>query len=341
MAVAAEQAAMRHAIALASSVPFTAGPNPRVGAVVLDASGKVLGEGAHRGVGTPHAEVAALSAAGECTGATLVVTLEPCDHHGRTPPCTKALIAAGVRRVVFAQDDTNPTAAGGAETLRGAGVDVEGGLLAGEAEALNPIWTFAMKHRRPFVTYKVAASMDGRVAAADGTSKWISGAESRRQVQELRALVDAVLVGTGTVVADDPHLTARNEDGEPRATQPLRVIMGERPVPSGARVLDEAADTLHLTTRDPGAALEVLFDRDVQHLLLEGGPTIAGAFFRAQLVDRVVGYLSPILLGDGSPMVGSLGIDTLADAIRLSVDEVSRVGDDIRLVGTVIRGDDS
>src|SRR3954447_9715557 len=330
MAVAAEQAEMRNAIALAGSVTFTSGPNPRVGAVVLDARGNVLAEGAHRGAGTPHAEVAALNAAGECAGATVVVTLEPCDHHGRTPPCTKALIAAGVRRVVFAQADTNPTAAGGAATLRAAGVDVEGGVLAEEAEALNPIWTFVMKHRRPFVTYKMAASMDGRVAASDGTSKWISGPASRRQVQELRAVVDAVLVGTGTVLVDDPLLTARDDDGAPLSRQPLRVVMGERPIPAGARVLDATAETLLVTTKDPAAVLATLFDRDVQHVLLEGGPTIASAFFRADLVDRVVGYLSPILLGDGSPMIGSVGVHTLADAIRLSFDEVSRVGDDIR-----------
>ena len=186
-------------------------------------------------------------------GATAVVTLEPCNHTGRTGPCADALVAAGVARVVYAQGDTSPVATGGAETLRAAGVDVEGGLLADEARALNRVWTFAVEHRRPFVTWKFATTLDGRSAAADGTSRWVSSLPARRDTHRLRALCDTILVGTETVLVDDPQLTVRDEDDRPlpREQQLLRAVMGLREVPAGRRVLDDAAETVVLPTRDP------------------------------------------------------------------------------------------
>ena len=330
-----DAALMRRALNLAARGP-EADPNPRVGAVVLDREGTVVGEGFHRGAGTPHAEVEALRAAGSrAAGGTAVVTLEPCNHQGRTGPCAGALVDAGVARVVFGQRDPNPVAAAGASTLRAAGVEVTGGLLADEAAALNRAWTFAVSHGRPMVTWKFAATLDGRSAAADGTSRWVTGPAARADVHDLRARCDAILVGTGTVLADDPQLTVRRPDGSLRDRQPLRVVMGERAVPEGARVLDASAETLLLPGRDPALALKALADKEIRHVWLEGGPTLAAAFVTAGLVDEVVAYLAPALLGAGPAAVGDLGIRTIDDAVRLVPRDVTTIGDDIRVVATL------
>jgi diaminohydroxyphosphoribosylaminopyrimidine deaminase / 5-amino-6-(5-phosphoribosylamino)uracil reductase len=320
----AEHAAMRRALALAASDGVPLGPNPRVGCVLLDAEGHTLAEGHHRGAGSPHAEADALARAGDSArGATAVVTLEPCNHTGRTGPCVQALVAAGVRRVVVAQRDTNPVATGGVDTLRAAGVEVETGLLAEEARAVNRVWTFAVEHGRPFVTWKFATTLDGRSAAADGTSRWVSSRAARRDTHRLRALCDTVLVGTNTVAVDNPLLTVRDEEDRPVARQPLRVVMGERALDPAHRVFGPEAETLHLHTRDPGAALAELFARDRQHVFLEGGPTLAAAFVGAGLVDEVVAYVAPMLLGAGRPAVGDLGITTITEALHLSVTDVT------------------
>ena len=323
----AEQDAMRRALALAASPGVPLGPNPRVGCVILDDSGAEIAESHHRGAGTVHAEVAALREAGEAArGATAVVTLEPCNHTGRTGPCADALVAAGVRRVVFAQPDTNPVAAGGADALRAAGVEVEAGLLLDEARHLNRAWTFAVDHGRPFVTWKFATTLDGRSAAADGTSRWVSSRAARLDTHRLRGQCDTILVGTNTVEVDDPELTVRDEVDEPRPRQPLRVVMGLRDLDPGRRVFNDRAETVHLQTRDPREALGSLFERDCQHVFLEGGPTLAAAFFDAGLVDEVVAYIAPMLLGAGSAAVGDLGIGTIADARRLDVTDVTVLG---------------
>lgn len=324
---AAETAAMRRALLLAAQGP--PGPNPRVGCVLLAPDGSVLAEGYHRGAGTPHAEVAALAAAGPAArGATAVVTLEPCHHHGRTGPCTQRLVDAGVARVVYAQADPNPVAAGGAAALRAAGVEVEAGLLGAESRELNRAWTFAVEQGRPFVTWKVATTLDGHSAAADGTARWISSSAARRDSHRLRALCDTVLVGTGTVEIDDPWLTVREASGRPAADQPLRAVVGLRELSPARRVFDEAARTVRLATRDPHAALAELAGMERRHVLLEGGPTLAAAFLRAGLVDEVVAYVAPVLLGAGSPTVGDLGIATLTDAIRLEVVDVTVLSED-------------
>jgi diaminohydroxyphosphoribosylaminopyrimidine deaminase/5-amino-6-(5-phosphoribosylamino)uracil reductase len=342
----AERSAMARALDLARTPGVPLGPNPRVGCVLLAADGTAVAEGFHRGAGTPHAEVAALALAGpEARGTTAVVTLEPCNHTGRTGPCAQALVDAGVTRVVFAQADPNPTAQGGAETLRLAGVDVDGGVLADQARAVNRAWSFAHEQRRPFVTWKLATTLDGRSAAADGTSRWVSSPAARRDAQRLRAACDAILVGTGTVLVDDPRLTARDDDDVdlPRERQLLRVVMGRRAVPAGRRVLDDAAETVLLATRDPHEALVALFGRDRRHVLLEGGPTLAAAFVSAGLVDEIVAYVAPMLLGSGLPAVGDLGIATIGDALHLDVQDVTTVGTgpeaNLRLVLTLRKKD--
>ena len=277
--------------------------------MLIDADGVEVAEGFHRGAGSPHAEADALAqAGGAARGTTAVVTLEPCNHIGQTGPCAQALVDAGVRRVVFAQPDPNPVAAGGAATLRGAGVEVEGGLLLDEARLVNRAWTFAVEHGRPFVTWKFATTLDGRSAAADGTSRWVSSPEARRDTHRLRALCDVMLVGTNTVEVDDPELTVRDELDVPTERQPLRAVMGLRDLPDGKRVFNDRAETVRLRTRDPREALAELFAGNRQHVFLEGGPTLAAAFLRAGLVDEIVTYVAPMLLGAGRNAVADLGI---------------------------------
>jgi diaminohydroxyphosphoribosylaminopyrimidine deaminase / 5-amino-6-(5-phosphoribosylamino)uracil reductase len=329
----AEIAAMRRAVELASLGEGTTQPNPNVGAVVLDARGSVVGEGWHERPGRPHAEVVALAAAGpRARGGTVVVTLEPCNHVGRTGACAGALIMAGVARVVYAVADPWPPAAGGAVTLRAAGIDVEGGVLAAAAEPGNARWLTSMRWRRPYVVWKYAATLDGRVAAADGTSRWITGEEARAAVHRLRATCDAVVVGSGTALTDDPQLTVRDADGHPAARQPLRVVVDRRGrLPATARVLDDAAPT-HVSRADgPAALLAELFDRGVRRVLLEGGPTLAAAFLRDGLVDEAVVHLAPTLLGAGPSLVGDLGIPTIASALTFTIVDVTRLGGDVEV----------
>ncbi len=334
---AAEAVAMRRALELAAL--GVRGANPLVGAVLLDADGVVLGEGYHRGAGTPHAEPAALADARrrgyDPRGTTMVVTLEPCNHTGRTGPCSEALIAAGVVRVIHAADDVNGAAAGGGRRLRAAGVDCFGGPGAADSQELNERWSAATLGQRPFVTLKSAQSLDGRVAARDGSSQWITGAEARTDGHRIRALADAVLVGTGTVLADDPRLTARIVGtGVPSGRAGLRVVMGETPVPDAAAIRGEGF--LHLTTHDVGAVLDDLYGRGIRHLLVEGGPRIASAFLRAGVVDELFSYLAPLVLGGGAPAYPDLGVGTLAEAPRWVLDDaggpgVQQFGADVRL----------
>lgn len=320
----AERRAMARALTLAATPGVPLGPNPRVGCVLMDADGAEIAEGFHRGAGTPHAEVAALNSAGDAAvGSIAVVTLEPCNHSGRTGPCTQALIAAGVRRVVFAQADPNPLAAGGAETLQRAGIDVEAGLMLDQARAVNRAWTFAMDNGRPFVTWKFATTLDGRSAAADGTSRWISSAAARRDTHRLRAECDAMLIGTNTVDVDDPELTVRDEFDEPLPHQPLRAVMGLRELTEQRRVFNDRAATIRLRTRDPHVALATLTAEDRQHVFLEGGSTLAAAFLTAGLIDEIVVYVAPMLLGSGQPAVGDLGIGTIADARHFAITDVT------------------
>lgn len=335
MATELEQRAMRRAIDAASAVVRTL-PNPRVGCVLLTADGNEIAVGTHRGAGTAHAEVDALTQAGEAArGATAVVTLEPCHHTGRTGPCTAALIEAGVSRVVFGQIDPNRAASGGYRALTDAGVDVEGGVLAQEAADLNEEWTFAITAGRPFVTWKYAATLDGLSAAPDGTSKWITGEEARRDVQKFRAGVDAIVAGTGAVLGDDPRLTVRDADGLPLAYehQALRVVVGGSTIPSYFRVFDRLAPTVVIESRDPVEVLAQLTEREIRHVWLEGGPRLAGAFWNAGLIDRVIGYIAPAMLGSGRAALESEAT-TLADMRPVVIDDFTMIGSDIRIIGT-------
>ncbi|MGN6412814.1 bifunctional diaminohydroxyphosphoribosylaminopyrimidine deaminase/5-amino-6-(5-phosphoribosylamino)uracil reductase RibD [Flexivirga sp.] len=321
---------MRAALELAGRGPV-ADPNPRVGCVLVR-DGDVVGRGWHDGAGTPHAEVAALTDAGDLArGATAYVTLEPCAHTGRTGPCIDALTAAGVARVVYGQHDPNPIARGGADILRSRGIDVVGGVLAAEAEALNQAWTYSVTHEKPWVIWKFATTLDGRSAAADGTRRWISNDRSRADVHELRARVGAIIVGTGTALADDPRLTARPAAATAAARQPLRVVVGERDLPPGAHLRDEHAPALHLRTHDLGAVMKELHARGVRSALLEGGPTLGAAACTAGLVDEIIGYVAPLLLGAGRPAIGPLGVRTLSDATCWTLHDVTRFADDVRL----------
>jgi diaminohydroxyphosphoribosylaminopyrimidine deaminase/5-amino-6-(5-phosphoribosylamino)uracil reductase len=324
---AAERHAMRRALEIARTPGVPYGPNPRVGCVLLAPDGTEVAEGYHRGAGTPHAEVAALTEAGDAArGATAVVTLEPCHHTGRTGPCTEALLAAGVRRVVFAQPDPNPVATGGEAALRAAGVEVDFGLLEREARELNRAWTFAVEHHRPFVTWKLGTTIDGRTAAADGTSRWISSHAARVDSHRLRAQCDVIMVGTNTVAVDDPELTVRDEYDDVLSHQPLRAVVGERDVAPDRRVLNDRAETVQLRSHDPHEVLAELYASGRRHVFLEGGATLAAAFLREGLVDEVVAYVAPVFLGAGAPAVGDLGIGTIADALRFRVADATTVG---------------
>ncbi|WP_338675408.1 bifunctional diaminohydroxyphosphoribosylaminopyrimidine deaminase/5-amino-6-(5-phosphoribosylamino)uracil reductase RibD [Streptomyces sp. SCSIO 30461] len=359
MATAADISAMRRAIELAARALGSTSPNPVVGCVITDASGATVGEGYHQRAGGPHAEIHALRAAGErARGGTAYVSLEPCNHTGRTGPCAQALVEAGIARVVYAVADPNPQATGGAGTLRSAGVGVEQGLLGDEAEEGNVAWLTSARLGRPHVVWKYAATLDGRSAAADGTSRWITSPESRADVHRLRAEADAVVVGSGTLRADDPHLAVRGVEG---ATQPLRVVLDTNAsVRPTARVLDDAAPTLivtgeHADTRHlPGAdiarlsadeagigvraLLDELYGRGVRSVLLEGGPTLAGSFIAAGAVDRVIGYLAPVFLGAGRQVLAEAGISTISEALRLDMTETVRIGPDLRITATVPKG---
>lgn len=336
------------------------GPNPRVGCIILaapepgspassrDDARRVLASGWHRGAGTAHAEVAALADARErgtdVRGATAVVSLEPCNHTGRTGPCSQALLDSGIGEVVYAVADPNPVATGGGARLAQAGVQVTGPTERGEGPGhtlLRP-WLTAMGEGRPFVTLKLAMSLDGRIAAADGTSRWITSAESRAHAHEFRAQVDAIAIGTGTALTDDPALTARPAPQDAARTsqggraggsdwQPMRVVVGNRDIPAGARLRGEGGELVQIALHDPEVVLERLHERQVRHVLVEGGPTLASAFLAAGLVDEVHAYVAPVFLGAGKSAVRDLGITTIQDALRLEVHAVQRLGPDTHL----------
>lgn len=355
----ADERYMKLALRLARKGEGRTSPNPMVGAVIVRGN-RIAGAGWHRGPGEPHAEALALAEAGaRAAGATAYVTLEPCAHHGRTPPCTGALISARVKRVVAAMADPDPLVdGGGIRALRAAGIDVEVGALEDEARRANAAYIVHRTLGRPFVTYKSAASLDGRIAARDGTSQWITGAEARRDVQRLRSRSDAIMVGIGTVLADDPSLTVRG----PSAARPrLRVVVDSAArTPPDARVISPEAPKLIVTVEDPStervrrlvrAGAEVLSveseegrvallpmlrrlaERGVMSLLLEGGGTLAGAFAAAGLIDRYLFYVAPKLIGGGGTLGALEGwaASTIGEAAQLRIEGVRRVGEDLRV----------
>lgn len=324
-----DAALMARAVARAEHARLVAPPNPWVGAVVVSADGTSF-EGATRRPGDHHAERVALARAGErARGATLYVTLEPCSHHGRTPPCVEAVLASGVARVVVAVEDPDPRVGGrGVSALRAAGIDVTVGVGASSVQAQLAPYLHHRRTGRPWVVLKLAATLDGRTAAPDGSSQWITGKVARADVQRLRAESDAICVGAGTVRLDDPQLTVRGvlaADGEP-PRPPLRVVLGAAPPGAAVHPCLELAGPL------PGV-LDELGRRDVVQLLVEGGAGVAGAFHRAGLVDHYVVYLAPALFGgdDGRPLFAGPGAATIGDVWRGRLDRVTRLGDDVRL----------
>ncbi|WP_411376431.1 bifunctional diaminohydroxyphosphoribosylaminopyrimidine deaminase/5-amino-6-(5-phosphoribosylamino)uracil reductase RibD [Arthrobacter sp. MPF02] len=326
--------------ALQAALQGPRGANPLVGAVVVSSDGRHVVTGFHRGAGTAHAEADAIAqarAAGmDLAGCTMVVTLEPCDHIGRTGPCTEAIIDAGITDVIYAVDDPHGPAAGGAATLRSAGVRVRSGLGAAEALELNRQWFEAVAASRPFVTLHIAQTLDGRIAAEDGTSQWISCTESLADNHSIRSRIDAILVGTQTVLVDNPRLTARDAEGAPAVKQPVRAVMGLRDIPADAAIRGEDGLSVHLPTREPAGALSMLYASGARHVMVEGGSRILSAFLTAGLVDELIVYLAPTLLGSGTPSLNGLGITSLPDAQQWEWDPsdggaVRTLGRDLRL----------
>lgn len=376
--------AMRRALIISRRGPAD-DPNPRVGCVLLDAEGRIVAEGWHRGSGTPHAEIDALRQLPEAwrpraAELTAVVSLEPCNHTGRTGPCALALLESGIGSVAYALADPGAEAGGGAETLRAAGVEVRGGVLPGEARAVLGPWLARQAApaverservdgeagsgsdspaarstgdgpaggalTRPHVTVKWAQTLDGRAAAADGTSRWITGVDARADVHRRRAEADAILVGTGTLIADDPALTARAELGGllvPAEQQPVPVVMGHRTIPDGARVRQHPAlagrgldAPLHLTGDDLAADLAELHASGYRRLFVEGGPTVSSAFIAAGLVDDVLVYIAPALLGGPRLALGDLGIESMSGIARLRVSRTVQLGADLLITATIV-----
>lgn len=324
----AERRAMTRALELATLGPR--GVNPQVGAVILSPGGEIIAEGWHRGAGTPHAEVDALSklAPGAARGATAVVTLEPCNHTGRTGPCAVALIEAGVSRVVYALDDPGEVSGGGGDRLRSAGVSVESGEQADAAHEIIDGWLTAQRLGRPHVTVKWAQSLDGRAAASDCTSQWITGPEARADVHRRRAEADAIAVGTGTLLSDDPSLTARDGDAL-FDRQPIPVVIGSRATPDDAAIRRHPRAPLFYDTHDLRTVLADLHSRGVHTVFVEGGPTLASAFIAAGLVDRVLSYIAPVLLGGDRLALTDIGVATIDEARRLTVEAWVPLGADL------------
>ena len=326
------EGAMARAVDIALGGPEH-GPNPRVGCVLVDSAGEVIGEGFHRGAGTAHAEVEAIADAARrghpTQGASAYVTLEPCRHVGRTGPCVDALAEAGVTRVVYAVPDPGAVAGGGAAVLRERGIEAIHEPTPA-AEDLNVRFLHAVREGRPYVILKFACTLDGRTAAADGTSFWITGDEARDHAHGERGKVDAIIVGTGTVMTDDPELSAR-PGGVEQGHQPLRVVVGNRDT-SGKRIWRDD-NAMQCWTHDPRIVLEDLHQREVRAVIVEGGATISSAFLRSGLVDEVHAYLAPVLLGAGRGVVMGLGIQSIGEALRLSDVRTVSLGPDTLVTG--------
>ena len=326
------ESAMRRALALASRSPLY-GENPQVGAVLINDAGEIVAEGWHKGAGTPHAEIDALKnlAAKNLTGAglTAVVTLEPCNHTGKTGPCSQALIAAGVKKVVFGTFDPGKTEGGGRFTLEEAGVEVVSDVLRDECVQLIAPWFTNKFNRRPYVVIKWAASIDGRTAAADGSSKWITGSEAREDVHARRAASQAIMVGTNTVDLDDPELTARKPDGSLYENQPLRVIVGERELNSNFRVFNSDSQTMQFKTRDMGLVMQQLFERGIRQVFVEGGAHLESALISAGYADEFLIYQAPKLIGGPAMSVRDIDVSNIHQAINLEFIETKKLGADI------------
>jgi diaminohydroxyphosphoribosylaminopyrimidine deaminase/5-amino-6-(5-phosphoribosylamino)uracil reductase len=301
-------------------------PNPNVSAAIYGADGSLIADGFHnRTMSVDHAEVVALKKAGAAArGATMVVSLEPCAHTGTTPPCVQAIIDAGIAKVIYAVADPNPIAAGGAEKLADAGIAVEY-RESKELSYVQRAWLHKEKTGRPLMLWKVATTLDSKVAASDGTSQWITGPESRADVQELRAQSDAILIGTNTALVDNPHLIPRGH-----TARPVRIISGEQEVPATNRVFDKEARTICVKSKSIPELMKVLSDEGFSQVLVEAGPTLGSALMASGNIDELIIYQAPKMLGAGKEFVSHLGISTLADHLELELLSVKAFGSDIK-----------
>ena len=325
--------AMQRAIALSEKGLGKCAPNPIVGAVILDASGKIVSEGFHdRMTSKDHAEVVAIKSAGDLAkGATMVVTLEPCNHTGSTGPCTQEIIDSGISTVVFAVKDPNVVAAGGADALRAAGIKVVDGVMAKEASYANRAWLTKIEKSRPYFVWKVATTLDAKIAASDGTSKWISNEVSRSDVQRLRRESDAILVGTNTVIVDNPHLIPRG-DFSGYSSNPIRIIFGEGNVPANSKVFDSAAETVQVKSRDLSELVSKLNGLNINQVFVEAGTTLASAMVAGGLMDELVIYQAPALLGSGKPFFADDSVSTIEDQMRLEHISTEVLAGDVKSV---------
>ena len=319
--------AYEHLAALSLQNLGRTAPNPNVSAALYTAEGQLIAEGVHNPhLSSDHAEVVAINKAGTAArGATIVVSLEPCNHIGKTGPCVDAIIEAGISRVIYAVKDPNPIAAGGADRLRSAGVEVEY-VESTELADIQGAWLHRISTGRPYFIWKVAITLDGRIAAADNSSQWITSEESRADVQVLRSQSDAILIGTGTALADNPTLRPRI-DG---ANTPVRIVMGNREVPAGSNLHDGIGETIFVKSYEPSSLLNVLESAAINQVLVEAGPTLGSALFAAALIDEVVLYQAPKVLGAGKTWLEDIGVNSIEGAHVLSLISSEQVGPDMK-----------
>jgi diaminohydroxyphosphoribosylaminopyrimidine deaminase/5-amino-6-(5-phosphoribosylamino)uracil reductase len=320
---------MRRALDLAARGRYSVSPNPMVGCVIV-CDGNVIAEGWHRRAGEPHAEIEALRNVDDARGATMFITLEPCNHHGRTPPCADAIVAAGIARVVIAMRDPHEIASGGVEKLREAGIEVDIGVLEPEARKLNEVFIHAVTHHRPFVILKAGITLDGKLATATGESRWITSEASRQKSLELREQYDAILTGAGTIRDDNPQLTRRLGLA---STPWTRIVLDRRRiVPAEATVLTDGGNTIHITEDvDVDALLVDLYTRGIQSVIVEGGSNVLSSFIREQLWQKMIVFIAPMFVGgaEAPAIFGGKGVANLADAYRFRFDRVEGVGVDV------------
>jgi diaminohydroxyphosphoribosylaminopyrimidine deaminase/5-amino-6-(5-phosphoribosylamino)uracil reductase len=308
------------------------GSNPIVGAVVVDSAGKIIGEGFHKS--GPHAEVVALEQAGQlANGATLFVTLEPCSHQGKTGPCTEVIIKGGIAKVVYAVRDPNLLASGGAKALEAAGIEVEFNAEVAEIDYSNRAWLHKIKNNRAYFIWKIATTLDGRTAAIDGSSKWITGPESRAEVSQLRSESSAILIGTATALADNPNLIPRDLEIT-RKTNPVRIVMGLREVPSDFNLHNDAAETVFLRSHDFSELLQLCAERDFNQVFVESGSELGTALLKAGLIDELIIFQAASLLGSGLSFIGDLGATNIKEKMDFLIKDVTQFRNDLKITLT-------
>ena len=319
------EAAMARAIDCARLGLGKTFPNPIVGAVITSATGEIVSEGFHQG--GDHAEVIAINTAKEIpAGAILYVSLEPCSHHGKTPPCVDAIINSGIKKVVYAVSDPNPIATGGADRLRAAGIEVESGIGEVQARLVNRAWLTKMELGRPRITWKIASTMDGKVAASDGSSKWITGELARTDVAHMRSQFDAIITSTATVIADDPLMTSKGF-----GKNPVRIVMGTNEINAGAQIMDGSAETILIKSQNFKDLIVFANERGFNQVLIESGPTFGTALLREDMIDEIVLFQAPTLFGSGKSAIGDLGITNISGRLDFEISDVEMIGSDLKI----------